>query len=270
VDYLVEEVLQRQPERTRSFLLQTSILERLSGPLCDAVTDQEEGNVLLEALERGNLFVIPLDDKRKWYRYHHLFADVLYAHLAEEQAAGVATLHRRASEWYEQNGLPADAISHALAAEDFERAAGLVEMAWPAMDGRFQSATWLGWVKALPDELVRVRPVLSVGYAWALLNGSELEAGEARLRDAELWLDASADTSELPEAPAVEMVVVDEEQFRSLPASIATARAYHAQALGDVPGTVKYARRALDFLPEGDHLRRGPASSHLSSTGRTR
>ncbi len=169
----------------------------------------------------------------------------------------------RASQWYEDNGLEIEAIHHALAARDFERAAGLVEMAWPAMDGRFQSATWLGWVKALPDELVRARPVLSVGYAWALLNGGELEAGEARLRDAQRWLDTTADGSERPEDSSSDMVVVDEEQFRSLPASIATARAYHAQALGDVPGTVKYARRALDLLPEGDHLRRGPAAALL-------
>ena len=133
VDYLVEEVLQRQPEHVRSFLLQTSILDRLNGPLCDAVTGQEEGNARLEALERGNFFVVPLDDKRHWYRYHHLFADVLFAHLMAEQPDQVATLHRRASEWYEQNGSAADAIRHALAAEDFERAADLVELALPAM-----------------------------------------------------------------------------------------------------------------------------------------
>ncbi len=307
VDYLVEEVLQRQPEGVRSFLLQTSILDRLSGPLCDAVrfgrtespstagadavrfgrtespstaeadavrfgsgespADQKEGRALLEALERGNLFVIPLDDKRQWYRYHHLFADVLQAHLMEEQPNLVPTLHRRASEWYEDNGSPADAIRHALAAEDCERAAGLVELAWREMDRSFQSATWLGWVKALPDELVRARPVLSAEYAWALLDGGELEAAEARLRDAERWLDTMADMSERPEVPSVEtclevppepvegqsrrMVVVDEEEFRSLPVTIANARAYHAQALGDVPATVKYARQALDLLPEG-------------------
>jgi len=262
LDYLIEEVLERQPERVRSFLLGTSILDREASSSGTAVTGQEDGRGMLEALERSNLFVVPLDDKRQWYRYHHLFADVLHAHLMEAQPDRVPTLHRRASEWYEQKDLPSDAIRHALAAEDFERAAGLAELAWPAMDWSFQSATWLGWVKALPDELVRARPVLSIRYAWALLDGGELEAGEARLRDAERWLDPT-DMSERPEAPAAEMVVVDEEQFRSLPVSIATARAYIAQALGDVPGTVKYARRALDLLPEGDHLGRGEAASLL-------
>ena len=133
VDYLVEEVLQRQPAPVRSFLLQTSILDRLSGSLCDAVTGQKEGNARLEALERGNFFVVPLDDKRHWYRYHHLFAEVLSAHLMAEQPNQVATLHRRASAWYERNGSEADAIRHALAAGDFGRAADLVELAVPAM-----------------------------------------------------------------------------------------------------------------------------------------
>src|SRR2546429_8875490 len=169
VDYLVEEVLQRQPASVRSFLLQTSILDRLNGSLCDAVTGQEEGNARLEALERGNFFVVPLDDKRHWYRYHHLFAEVLSAYLLAEQPDQVATLHRRASEWYEQHGSVADAIRHALAACDFARAADLVEMALPAMLRSRQEATVLGWLRALPDELVHVRPVLSVGYAGALL-----------------------------------------------------------------------------------------------------
>ena len=118
LDYLVEEVLQRQPEHVRNFLLQTAILDRLSSSLCDAVTGQEDGRGMLEALERGNLFVIPLDDQRQWYRYHHLFADVLQTHLIEAQPDRVATLHLRASAWYERNGLRSDAIRHALAAKD--------------------------------------------------------------------------------------------------------------------------------------------------------
>jgi LuxR family maltose regulon positive regulatory protein len=253
LDYLAGEVLERQPERVRNFLLQTAILDRLSGSLCDAVTAQDGGRGMLETLERGNLFVIPLDDQRQWYRYHHLFADVLQAHLIEAQPEQVSSLHQRASAWYEQNGLPPDAIRHALAAEDFERAAGLIELAWSAMDLSYQSSTWLGWVKALPDVLIRARPVLSVGYAWALLDGGELEASEARLHDAERWLDTPPDM----------MVVVDKEQFRSLPASIATARAYRSLALGNVPGTVKYAQQALELTPEDDQVRHNQATSLL-------
>lgn len=257
LDYLVEEVLERQPEYVRNFLLHTAILDRLSSPLCDAVTGQEDGKGMLEALERGNLFVIPLDDQRQWYRYHHLFAEVLRAHLQEAQPDRVSALHLRASGWYEQNGLRSDAIRHALAAEDFERAAGLIELARPAMDLSYQSSTWLDWVKALPDALIRTRPVLSVGYAWALLDGGELEASESRLQDAERWLNTSTDEQ------SKRMVVVDKEQFRSLPAMIATARAYRSLALGDVPGTVKYARQALELTPEDDQARRNEATSLL-------
>jgi LuxR family maltose regulon positive regulatory protein len=263
VDYLVEEVLQRQPEPVRRFLLQTSILDRLHGPLCDAVTGQEEGNARLEALERGNFFVVPLDDRRYWYRYHHLFAEVLSAQLLAEQPDQVATLHRRASAWYEQHGSAADAIRHALAAEDFERAAGLVELAVPAMGRNRQEATVLGWLRALPDELVRARPVLSVHYAGALLLHGELEGVEARLRDAERWLDTTTDMGELALASSAEMVVVDEVEFRGLPGMIAIYRAAIALALGNVADTMTYARRALDLVPEDDHHRRGSAAGFL-------
>ena len=133
VDYLAEEVLQRQPDHVQQFLLQTSILDRLSGPLCDAVTGQDGGKAKLAALERGNLFLVPLDDRRQWYRYHQFFADVLQARLLDEQPDDLPGLHRRASEWYQQNGEPSEAIRHALAAKDFERAADLVELAIPAM-----------------------------------------------------------------------------------------------------------------------------------------
>jgi LuxR family maltose regulon positive regulatory protein len=260
VDYLVEEVLQQQPERIRSFLLKTSILDRLNGPLCDAVTDQQEGNARLETLERGNFFVVPLDDKRHWYRYHHLFAEVLSAHLMAEQPGQVSTLHRRASEWYEQHGSAADAIRHALAAEDFERAADLVELAWPAMRRSRQEATLHGWLETLPDEVLHCRPVLSVGYASALMSSGKLESVEERLRDAERWLDTTADMSERSQAPSAELVVVDEEEFRRLPGAIAVFRAGLALARGDVPETVTYARRALDLVPEDDHLWRGAAA----------
>jgi ATP/maltotriose-dependent transcriptional regulator MalT len=249
LDYLVEEVLTRQPEPVRSFLLQTAILDRLSGSLCDAVTGQEKGNVRLEALEHGNFFVVALDDTRHWYRYHHLFAEVLSAHLLAEQPEQVSALHRRASAWYEQHGSAADAIRHALAAQDFARAADLVELAIPEMRRSRQEATVLGWLTALPDELIHVRPVLSVGYAGALLVSGEFEGVEARVQDAERWLDTTADRSvSSASAPSAEMVVVDEAEFRRLPGTIALYRAAQAQALGDVANTMKYARRVLDLV----------------------
>jgi LuxR family maltose regulon positive regulatory protein len=270
VDYLVEEVLQRQPERIRSFLLQTSILDWLNGPLCDAVTGQKDGNALLETLERGNLFVVPLDDRRQWYRYHHLFAEILQAHLMQERPDQIPTLHRRASEWYEQHGSTADAIRHALAAGEFERAADLIELEVPATRRSRQEATLLGWLKALPDELFYVRPVLNVHYAGTLLQSGQLDGVEDRLRDAERWLDTTAVTRERPDEPATEMVVMHEEAFRRLPGSIAMYHAGIALARGNVPETVTYARRVLDLVPEDDHFQRGAAAALLGLAAWTR
>ncbi len=170
----------------------------------------------------------------------------------EEQPAQVSGLHRRASAWYEQNDLQQDAIRHALAGEDFGRAASLLELAWSSMDISYQSAAWLGWVKMLPDQVVHTRPVLNVGYAWALLDAGELESCEAHLQNAEAWLENPAQDMVVGD----KMIVVDKELFPSLPAAIATARAYRSLALGDVPGTIRYARRALDLTPEGDQIRR--------------
>ena len=263
LDYLVEEVLHRQPDHVRSFLLRTSILDRLNGPLCDAVTGQDDSNLRLEALERGNFFVVPLDDTRHWYRYHHLFTEVLFTHLRVDHPDLVATLHQRASMWYEQHGSVADAIRHALAAKDFARAANLVELACPAIARSGREAVLLGWMKVLPDELCHCRPVLNVWYAGALLAAGELEDVEDRLRGAEKWLEITADMRGRQEAQPAEMVVVDEEEFRRLPGSIAVYRAALALVQGDMPATVKYAQRALDLVPEDDHLRRGAAAALL-------
>ena len=261
VDFLAEEVLQRQPAHVQHFLLQTSILDRLSGPLCDAVTGQDGGKAKLTALERGNLFLVPLDDRRRWYRYHQLFADVLHARLLDEQPDDVPDLHRRASAWYEQNDEPSEAIRHALAAQDFERAADLIELAIPAMRRSRQEAAVLGWLELLPDEVVRVRPVLSVGFAGALLAGGEYEGVEARLRDAEWWLDAATGIRLGSQAPAAEMVVVDDAEFRRLPPEIELYRAAQALVRGDGPGTVRHARRALELSPADEHLGRASAAA---------
>ena len=265
VDYLAEEVLQRQPERVRRFLLRTSILERLSGPLCDAVTGGEGSEGVLRSLERGNLFLVPLDDTRLWYRYHPLFADVLRAHLDQEPSEDVRTLHRRASAWHEADGSPSDAVRHALAGEDAERAARLIEASWRSMDSSFQSAAWLAWAQALPEERVRARPVLGAGYAWALLNAGELEAAEERLREVERRMaspaepTASAPTTVAPSTtpPTTAPLTEDEEAYRSLPGTVASARAYLALAHSDPAASVRHARRALALLPADDHVGRG-------------
>ncbi|MBK7781752.1 MAG: AAA family ATPase [Ardenticatenia bacterium] len=255
VDYLVEEVLQRQPEPVRRFLLQTAILDRLSGPLCEAVTGQADAGARLEALERGNFFVVPLDDRRQWYRYHHLFADVLRAHAKAEQPDQFATLHLRASAWYERQGSAAEAIRHALAAADFARAAGLIELAMPPMRRNRQEALLLSWLRALPAELFHNRPILSGLYAAVLLQNGELDGVEAHLAAAEQWL-ARPDS-------AAERIVMDEAEWRRLPGWIAVHRAGLALARDDVAGTLRHARQALELVTESDHLGRGSAAALL-------
>ena len=265
LDYLIEEVLQQQPGNVQSFLLRTSILDRMSGPLCDAVllNPTASGQETLEYLERSNLFIVPLDNERRWYRYHHLFADLLSQRLPKEfpstisnEGRDIAQFHIRASEWFEKNGLISEAVNHAVFAKDFERAAALIELAWAEMDKSMQSATWLGWVKMIPEELVCLRPVLSAGYAWALLDTGEFEGCELRLQDAEKGMDRLLSKRVGNEDSLCNIVVVDEEQFRFLSATIESARAYHASALGDIKATIKYARRALDLNKKEDYHRR--------------
>ena len=251
VDYLVEEVLQRQPEDVRRFLLQTSILERLTGPLCDAVTGQPGGKAMLVALERGNLFLVPLDDRRQWCRYHQLFADVLRAHLLDEQPDDVPGLHRRASTWYEGNGEQAVAIDHALAAKDFGHAAELVELATPAMLKDRREGALLGWLEALPGDAIKVRPVLTVRYAGTLLSTNRTEGVESLLRDAERWLESANRTTEATSA----------EEVRRLPGWIAVYRAGLALMLGDPAATMTHAQRALELLDPDDLLGQGAASA---------
>lgn len=256
VDYLVEEVLHRQPEPTRRFLLQTAILDRLNGSLCDAVTGQTGGKVQLETLERGNFFLIPLDDRRHWYRYHHLFAEVLKVHLLAEQAEQISELHRRASNWYEQHNSVADAIRHALLAEDFERAADLIEQAVPDMRQSRQEPMLLTWFQALPDELFQHRPVLTIHYAGTLLQNGHLDGVESRLRAVEQWLETPADSREQP-------IYVNEEDFRRLPGSVAMYHAALALIRSDTANTIKFAQQVLEFAPQDDNFLRGAASSLL-------
>jgi LuxR family maltose regulon positive regulatory protein len=259
LDYLVEETLQRQPEPIRNFLLQTSIFDRFCAPLCNVVTGREDSKETLDTLEHSNLFLIPLDDQRRWYRYHRLFADVLQTHLMETQPDRVTVLHSRASTWYELNGFRPDAIRHALAAREFALAADLVELAFPVMNINRQFSNLLGWLKSLPDEMVRVRPVLCYAYALASMACGENESVEPRLQDAERWLN----TREQPEFLPERMIVADKEEFRRLPGLIALIRGGQALGRGDMTETEKYARKVLDFAPANDYLMLGGAASQL-------
>jgi LuxR family transcriptional regulator, maltose regulon positive regulatory protein len=167
LDYLAEEVLERQGEEVHAFLLQTSVLERLSGPLCDAVTGHTGSQALLEQVEREGLFLVPLDEVRGWWRYHHLFADLLRARLRGEQPGRVAQLHRNAATWYQEHGLSDDAINHAAAGGEMTRAARLIEQNFDEVYYlRGEAATIQRWLSALPADLVRSRPRLLLAQAF--------------------------------------------------------------------------------------------------------
>jgi LuxR family transcriptional regulator, maltose regulon positive regulatory protein len=254
VDYLAEEVLARQRPEVRDFLLETAVLERLTGPLCDAVTGRGGGKATLVALERANLFLIPLDDRREWYRYHHLFADVLRAHLLDERGDDVAELHRRASGWFAANGDASQAIGHALAGGDFDRAAELMELAMPMMRRERRETERFRWLRALPDDVVRARPVLALTFIGALAQVSDFDAVGGRLSDLESSI-RSADGS-WPDRPPAGLIVVDEGVYRSLPAGVELYRAALALAHGDLAGTVAHAQQSLSLTPaDDDHTR---------------
>ena len=251
VDYLVEEVLRRQPAETRDFLLKTSILSRFTGPLADAVTAGEGGVATIEALDRSNLFLVPLDNQRRWYRYHHLFGSVLQAYLAAERPGEVATLHRRASDWFEQNGERREAIDHAFLAGDSERAADLVELAMPEMRMLRREPTLRRWLDAIPPDVVAHRPVLAAGYAGTILSANEVDRVGELLDGAERQVTAGS------------AVVVDTAEFERLPATIELYRAALAKLRGDLEGNVAHARRVLDLVGKGDHIGRGGAATFL-------
>jgi LuxR family maltose regulon positive regulatory protein len=257
IDYLADEVLARQPVEVRTFLLSTAILDRLSGSLCDAVTGGDESGRTLEDLDRGNLFLVPLDDQRAWYRYHHLFADVLRARLLAEHPDQVPDLHRRASAWYADRQLSVDAVRHALAAGDFDRAAHLMEDGLAQVRRARRDSVLLAWIGALPDSVVRRSPVLSTVSAWSHLLAGDLDAMERRLDDADAALAAGEQDPELSRGWA------DTEDLRTAPATISVYRASLAQARGDVAGTVHHARRALSLAGTHDHFVRGAGGGYL-------
>lgn len=262
VDYLAEEVLDRQPANVRTFLLQTSVLKRLTGSLCDAVTGASGGKSMLEMLDRANLFLVALDDRRHWYRYHHLFADVLRARLLDEQADRVGELHLRASIWHDRHGDSAQAIEHAIAGEHFDRTAQLIELAAPTLRATRQDATFRRWLEALPEQLFDARPVLTLALVGARMATGESTGVELLLDRVDRWFDApSADGIRRDAAPT--RIVFDHAEFARLPAQVAVYRAALALLAGDAVGTIAHATRAMALAETSDHLRRGGAAALL-------
>lgn len=258
VDYLTQEVLARQPVDVQSFLFQTSILERLCGSLCEAVTGESGGQVMLERLEEANLFLLSLDDERRWYHYHQLFAEMLRQRLLSAHSDRVKLLHQRASAWYAQHDLIREAVHHALAAAEFERAARLIEHNAERLAKRGELATLRSWLKALPDELIRSQVELGLWQAWLLTQSGQFDAAERLLLDLEPQLHAGTISSELPatigftELPPLD---VDRHGLIVYTGRIAAIRAFIAFRRGDAPSTIELALQALEQLPEDQSFR---------------
>ena len=242
LDFLAEEVLDRQPEHVQEFLLATSILDDLTGPLCDALTGRSDGDEVLERLERENLFVFALDDERRWYRYHNLFADFLRGNLARESPEHMDELHRIASAWNEQNGGLSSAIEHALSAGDHERAARLMERGIGQTWYRGEVATLLGWLGKLPKETMRRRPLLLIWFAAAMMLAGQFDGVESLLEEADRVLGNSSGAETIPGS--------EEDAPQHLLATAASVRSMYSRLQGDPNGAIEHARRALDLLPE--------------------
>jgi LuxR family maltose regulon positive regulatory protein len=229
LDYLIEEVLQKQPESVQNFLLLTSILERMCGPLCDAVLpgSSDTGEETLVYLDRANLFIIPLDNERRWYRYHHLFAELLRTRLARAYPDQITELHRRASDWHANNGFPYEAITHALIVQDWTRAAEVIERFSDELPMRGESNTRLAWFESFPPQILMDRPRLGLTYAWALLMSNQLDRAEQQLNQLTPLVQTTA--SLLGELYVIRVLIA--------------ARRY------DTPAMIELAQQALSRVP---------------------
>ena len=234
LEYLIEEVFERQPAEQQDFLLKTAILERLSGPLCDAVANRTGSRFLLDRLEHANLFIIPLDQSRTWYRYHHLFAELLRKRLHSIDARSENELHRRASQWFAAEGFLPEAIEHTLAASDWEAATNLICALSETMFRRGELMTLLGWLKSLPDEVVRAHPQLCRFYGWALTLTGQFDSAAPYLDCAERALQGNA-------AQLGQVLV---------------AQAYLARTRGQYAQSIALSNRALTLIQESDILHR--------------
>jgi LuxR family maltose regulon positive regulatory protein len=248
MDYLIEEVFNRQPPDVQQFLLQTSILDRLCGSLCDAVTHRTGSQEMLKQLEQRNLFTVPLDHHRRWYRYHHLFAGLLRDHLQKTQPRIVLELHRQASEWYERQSMLDEAIQHALTAQDGDRTVRLIEDSGGAAIRRGEFITLLRWLDALPAEVVRARPRLAIDYAWGLFLTGQAGSVGPYLEDTERAL---AQRAAYPPAPA------EEQGTTSLRDEVAVLRLLSIGDDGDPDRAIVRSRQTLRQLDKNNAFVRG-------------
>ena len=248
LDYLTDEVLEGQTGQVREFLLETSVLDRLSGELCDAVTGRTGGQVMLEQVEQAGLFLVPLDEVRGWWRYHHLFADLLRARLQQQQPGRVAGLHQNAAAWYEEHGLADDAVRHALAAGDASWAARLIERHFDEIFWPGERATVERWLSALPAGLAGSRPRLCLLRAILALAGGDIEGAGPLLDAADRAVTDAAEEPFEPSAGEAASLLVN------VPAAIALGRASLAQLRGDANGTAAFASQALAKTGEGESM----------------
>ena len=260
LDYLAEEVLERQSEELRTFLLETSLLERLSGGLCDAVTGRDGGQAMLEQVERANLFLVPLDEVRGWWRYHPLFADLLRARLQQQRPGRVAGLHRAAAAWCEDHGLADDAVRHALAAGDAAWSTRLVERHADAFLLRSEGATLQRWLAALPAGLAGSRPRLLLAQARLALLSHRVEAAEVALDAAERALASAPGVADEPFEPSVGRAA---SHLANVPAAIALGRTLLAVLHGDAERAITFGRRTLAEVGEAEWLLTSHANGYL-------
>jgi LuxR family maltose regulon positive regulatory protein len=237
LDYLIEEVLEKQPEHIQTFLLKTAILDQLTGPLCNALTSRQDSQEILEELEHDNLFIIPIDAERRWYRYHHLFADLLRQRLHKTQTEHAPELHLQASKWHEKEKYFDKAIEHAFLAEEYHRAAELIDKNVEAIWQSKEFTNMRNWLSELPSELLTAKPQLCILYAWDQFASGQLVTADQYLQTAEEALDAN---SGQPPDPA---------QTR-LKGRMFAIRAFMAAYLGDIKGIIQSAHQALEHLPE--------------------
>lgn len=257
LDYLTEEVLSGQPEPIRTFLLETSVLDRLCGPLCDAVTGRAGSQALLEAIERSNLLVVPLDEVRGWWRYHHLFADLLRARLHQQQPRRVQELHRNAATWSDAHGCADEAVHYALAAADPVWAAQLIERHADALILRGEVATVRRWLADLPADLAATRPRLLLARTLLSLLTGEVEAVETLLESAERVADSADD----PFEPSVGSAA---SALATVPAAIALDRAHLAELRGDADRAIHFGQKALELIGDSDSMLGSIAAARLA------